>query len=96
MKHIFFIEDPHDPDACLAQTIDPLQRPRYVDEEQQVRAAQPPMGEGTYTRECVECGFLFKSEDREACLCDPCDREDADRLSRGWEWHAYPARRFRQ
>jgi hypothetical protein len=93
---LILIEDAHDPESNLGSTIDPFRRPRRVDEIQQQSAAEPPIGEGTYLHTCVECGFPFKSDDREACLCDPCNKADAAQMSHGWEWYASPYRRFRR
>lgn len=76
-RPLILIADAQDPDDASAKSIDRFAPPRRVDELQQQRASEPPMGEGLYVRVCVECGFPFRTDDREACLCPPCDTEDA-------------------
>lgn len=67
-------------DARDLETVERLTRPRAVDELQQMRAAEAPLGEGTYLATCSECGFRFRTEDRYAAVCEPCDAED----TQGW------------
>lgn len=73
------IEDPLETeDDRLASAIDPFRKPRRVDAAQQLRALEPPMGEGLYIATCAECAFDFRSDDRYAVLCPLCDAREAE------------------